>query len=131
MPFFDTSTIVPIPSEATAPGAQFKVCISTSFSVVLEIFAVYHDPCSCTDLLEEIKNAIDIGNALSGAIAANQIAQDVVLLGTATVLGVALAPVTGGASLALPGTASSVLPAATGLLLPAIGGLGLALPFGI
>jgi hypothetical protein len=132
LPFFDTAIIIPLPLEATRSNCECRVCLSTSYPVNLEIYAVSKKAlCDCKNELKEIKDVVDFIRLLSAGIAINQIGQNVSILAFAGTVGFALAPITGGASLALPGAVGGALSSSSGSLIPVLVGAGFGLPVGI
>ncbi len=129
LPFFDTALIVPLPSEATRSDCQCYICLATSFPINIEIFSVStKNLCECKDELSSLQNDINFLKAINTAIAVNQIAQDVVLLATATVIGVGLALPTGGTSLSLPPAVTATLAPATASIVPILISAGVSIP---
>ena len=125
---FDTAVIVPLPSEATRSNCECKIYLTTSYAVNLEIFAVSKKTlCDCQLELDQIQDAINALRVLTGAIGVNAIAQNAVLLATATVTAVGLALPTGGASLTLPPAAGAALSAGSAPLIPILVGAGFSL----
>ncbi|MEE3716279.1 hypothetical protein V2H45_05925 [Tumidithrix elongata RA019] len=129
--YFDTALIVALPSEATRSQCECQVCLTTSYSVNLEIFSVSKKAlCDCKLELDQIQSDVNFLKLLTGAIGVNQVAQDVVLLATATVIGAGLALPTAGASLALPPAAGAALTPASGALIPILVSAGFAIAGG-
>jgi hypothetical protein len=129
--YFDSALIVPLPSEATRSQCECKICLATSYAVNLEIFSVSKKAlCDCQIELDQIQSDINFLKLLTGAIGVNQVAQDVVLLATATIIGAGLALPTGGASLALPPAAGAALTPASGALIPILLSAGFAIAGG-
>lgn len=125
---FDTAVIVPLPSEATRSDCECKIYLATSYAVNLEIFAVSKKTlCDCQLELDQIQDAINALRVLTGAIGVNAIAQNAVLLATATVTAVGLALPTGGTSLTLPPAAGAALSAGSAPLIPILVGAGFSL----
>lgn len=125
---FDTAAIVPLPMEATRSNCLCTICIATSYPVNLEMYAVSKKAlCDCKLELDQIQQDINFLKTLTGAIGVNAIAQDTVLLATATVIGAGLALPTGGTSLALPPAATATLAPATATLIPILIGAGFAM----
>lgn len=129
IPFFDTALIVPLPYEATRSDCLCSLCMATSYPINIEIFSVSQkNLCECSAELAQIQEDIDFLKALNIAIGVNQIAQDVVLLATATAIGVGLAIPTGGASLSLPPAATATLSPAVTAIVPVLIGAGISVP---
>jgi hypothetical protein len=128
LPFFDTAIIIPLPLEATRSNCECRICLSTSYPVNIEIYAVSKKAlCDCKLELKEIKDEIDFIRLLNAGIAINQLGQNVAFLAIAGTVGVALAPFTGGTSLALPVTTTQALGAGTSAITPLLIGSGLLL----
>jgi hypothetical protein len=128
LPFFDTGVIIPLPLEATRSNCECKVCLSTIYSVNIEIYSVSKKSlCDCQAELKEIKDIVEFIRLLNAGIAINQLGQNVAFLAIATTVGVALAPLTGGASLALPAGTAQALGAGTSTITPLLIGSGLLL----
>jgi hypothetical protein len=128
LPFFDTATVIPLPLEATRSNCECKLCLSTSYSVNIEIYSVSKKSlCDCQTELKEIKDIVEFIRLLNAGIAINQLGQNVAVLAIASTVGVALSPLTGGASLALGAATAQALGAGTSAITPLLIGSGLLL----
>jgi hypothetical protein len=119
--YLDTAVILPLPDEVTRSQCRCKVCLSTSYAVTLEIYAVSRKTlCECKAELDKIQADINYLKVINTAIGVNQIAQDAVLLVLSTVVGAGLALPTGGTSLTLPAAAATALTPASGAVMTAL-----------
>lgn len=115
-----TTELLCLPYECQKSELLTTLCLSSSASVFLEIYAVS----TTDDDLEEIKTKLNIILFQNAGVIANQIGQNAAIGLLAGGIGAALAPVTAGASLALgPAVATPLaIPTATLslLLLPGV-----------
>ncbi len=119
--YLDSAVILPLPDEVTRSQCRCKVCLSTSYSVRLEIYALSRKSlCDCKAELDRIQGHLNYLKVINTAIGINQIAQDAVLLGLSTVVGAGLALPTGGSSLALPPASAAALTPASGAVVSAL-----------
>jgi hypothetical protein len=111
-----TTELLCLPVECQRSELLTTVCLSSSASVFLEIYAVS----TTDDDLQEIKTKLNLILLQNIGVIANQIGQNAAIGLLAGGIGVALSPITAGASLALgPAVAAplSVPTATLGLLL--------------
>lgn len=107
----DSNNIIYLPSEVTESKYPIYCGLNPSRDCSLRIYAEVMECGSC-EILDGIRS-LQVGQFLSSVqqsiIAANQAAQNTVLIAQSVVLGIVGAPLTGGASLSLPAGATATL----------------------